>query len=57
MLTKIKKDTQHVYDQKNISVERIFADSEDTADNVVFTCDAIQRKTSQTYQAGIIISH
>jgi len=49
--------TQYVYDQRNLQTERIFADSEDATDKVVFTYDALQRKTSQTDQAGVIIGY
>ena len=49
--------TVYVYDQRNLQTERIFADSQDAADKVVFTYDAIQRKTSQLDQKGDLISY
>jgi len=58
VLTRVnKRHPIYLYDQRNLQVERIFADTEDATDKVVFTYDASQRKTSQTDQAGVNISH
>jgi|GEM_PF-2940306 len=49
--------TQYVYDQRNLQIQIIFADSKDAADKIVFLFDFIQRKTFQTDQAGVTISY
>ena len=49
--------TNYVYNVRNLQTERIFADSQDAADKVVFTYDAVRRKTSQLDQKGDLISY
>ena len=49
--------TNYVYDARNLQTQRTFADTQDATDKVVFTYDAVQRKSTQLDQKGDLISY